>query len=82
MKITGSGDRKRHAITARAGSKPLLVRYGSGKDDFFRVDAWETKSKTVALGTKYSVTASEDGKIVDTESSTRKTGLGTDTKLR
>jgi hypothetical protein len=82
VKITGSGDNKRHQITGRAGSQPLLVRYGAGEYDFFRVPAWETKAKTVALGTKYSVTASEDGKVVDTEGATRKTGLGTDTKLR
>lgn len=75
VKIIGSGKKKEHVVTGNAGSKELLVRYGSGENDFFRVEPWEKKSKTVSLGTKYSVTASEDGEVVDTETATRKTGL-------
>lgn len=82
VKIVGSGEKKRHAITGRAGSQNLLIRYGSGKNDFFRVEPWQSKSKTVSLGKSYSVRATEDGKLVDIESSTRKTGLGSDTRLR
>jgi hypothetical protein len=82
VKITGSGDKKRHQITAKSGSAALLVRWGPRPEQTMRLQPWETKTKSLALGTNYSVTASEDGKIVDTESSTRKTGLGSDTKLR
>jgi hypothetical protein len=50
VKITGSGGNKRHQITGRAGSQPLLVRYGSGEYDFFRVPALGNQSQDGCAG--------------------------------
>lgn len=82
VKLIGTGTNRRSEITVRSGALPLFIRYGPGKYDHFTVPAWETLTRVVTVSKGYPVTASENGQVVDTEGSTKKTGLGSDTKLR
>ena len=82
VKLIGSGEKRQHQVTGRAGTLPLVVRWGRRPEDSFQVEPWQSKTLILSFAATYLVTASEAGKIVDKEGSTRKTGLGSDTKLR
>jgi len=81
-RLIGQGQTKLVEITGSAGTDPLTVRWGSGKNDFMTVPANQRKTVRKPLGTSYKVTATENGAIVDTETATRKTGLAQDRSLR
>jgi hypothetical protein len=82
VRATGTGDKKVIEVTARADKQPLSVVWGSRKEDRTTVQPGETKKLKLTLGPDYKITASEGGKVVDTESARRKTGLNKDRSLR
>ncbi len=66
-------------ITAKAGAKPLRI---ATHHQSFEVAPWQQVTRLIPASPGYRVTAFEEDVIVDVESSSQKTGLGSDTKLR
>ena len=82
VKVTGTGEKRVIEVTARADKQPLSVVWGLRKEDRMTVAPGETQKRKLTLDAGYKITASEGGRVVDTESARRKTGLNKDRSLR
>ncbi len=82
VRVTGTGEKRVIEVIARADKQPLSVVWGMRKEDRMTVAPGETQKRKLTLDAGYKITASERGKVVDTESARRKTGLNKDKSLR